>query len=102
MVNLNELVEPISNLQIIAATSINDRGEIVAIAFVPTTSTVHAAVLIPYGGGAQKCADSTGPAKAAPPLSIVLSESMRNSLLSRINVRHRFPQLMSKLRYSLN
>src|SRR5215470_11444708 len=70
MLDLNTLIPAGSNLQLIDAYNINDRGEILVDAIPLSTPPVetgqlgHLALLVPCDGVDQSCEDSAGPAAA--------------------------------------
>jgi probable HAF family extracellular repeat protein len=90
MVNLNELVHPSASLQMVAASSINDRGEILGTAFVPETGNLHAAVLIPCDQQTTMCGTETDSVEATARSSgVVFRTSVSISHLQITNPRHR-------------
>jgi probable HAF family extracellular repeat protein len=90
MVNLNELVIPHSALQMVAASSINNRGEILGIAFLPETGDLHAAVLIPCDEQARVCGTNgqlrETLARSSP---VIFSMTATTGFFQIANPRHR-------------
>src|SRR5207244_2280124 len=65
MVDLNRLLPANLSLQIFAACCINDRGEILAAAFLSSTGAGRAVLLVPCGKGMEDCGNGAPPATAA-------------------------------------
>ena len=90
MVNLNDLVIPHSALQMVAASSINNRGEILGIAFVPETGDLHAAVLIPCDEHARGCGtDGELRERTVRSSPVIFSTTLATGLFQIVNPRHR-------------
>ena len=111
MVDLNSLIPPGSNLQLVFAFAINDRGEIAGIGVPPGCSPQdvdtcgHAYVLIPCGEGDEGCEgeNPTGvthssptsvaqrPAAATPANQTLSGRGMMDRLRSRWGQRYQLP-----------
>jgi probable HAF family extracellular repeat protein len=95
MVDLNSLIPSNRSLQVFAACCINDRGEILAAAFLPSTGEGRAVVLIPCAKGTEGCGNETENVKTgfAARANVILPENIREMFRQRLSPRHRIPSI---------
>jgi probable HAF family extracellular repeat protein len=90
MIDLNSLISSNSSLQVLGAQSINERGEISGLGFLPSTGEVRAVLLIPCGEGTEGCGSQTESAAAEIRPRVVLPENIRK-LLRHVRPRYHVP-----------
>jgi probable HAF family extracellular repeat protein len=80
MVDLNSLIPANSSLQVFAGCCINDRGEILAAAFLLSTEAARAVLLVPCEEGTQRCRNGAPSAATARRANTKLTAAQRGAI----------------------